>query len=80
MRIDALEPLTLEELRLCKVAVIRAIDSLAIDETQLGAQLTALYARLRQLGGAPMKPPHCEVREDILQAWRDAVARLTWLR
>jgi len=53
MRIDAPDPLTLEELRLCKVAVIRAIDSLAIDETQLGAQLTALYSRLRQLGERP---------------------------
>ena len=60
MRIDALEPLTLEELRLCKVAVIRAIDSLAIDETQLGAQLTALYARLRQLGERPRS--HCAAK------------------
>jgi hypothetical protein len=25
-----------------------------------------------------MKPPRGEVSEDVLQAWRDAVARLTW--
>jgi hypothetical protein len=54
---DAVPPLTPEEWRLCKVAVTRALDSLAPGETQLGAQLTELYVRLRTFGGAAPEAP-----------------------
>jgi predicted butyrate kinase (DUF1464 family) len=41
---------TLEELRILKTAVIRAIDTLHPNETEFGVVLDGMYQKLRNLG------------------------------